>query len=258
MTVFLVGAGPGDPDLLTVRAARLLAVADVIVMDRLVDRRVLDGIAPGARVIDVGKTPHDGASWQLQTAINELLVTHGRAGDLVVRLKGGDPYLFGRGAEELAALLDAGVAVEVVPGITSALGVPALAGIPATLRGVSSWVTIASGHRADDTAMQWDHLANEEGTLVLLMAVANRGRIAERLMAAGLSPSTPVAAIERGSTPRERRSASTLEGLGGLHVEAPAVIVVGRVAAHLMAPGSSTPLVLASEQGAPVEHGRGP
>ncbi|HUD69466.1 MAG TPA: uroporphyrinogen-III C-methyltransferase [Acidimicrobiales bacterium] len=239
MTVFLVGAGPGDPDLLTVRAARLLATADVVVMDRLVDRRVLEGIRHGALVIDVGKSAHDGASWKQQTAINELLVTHGRAGALVVRLKGGDPYLFGRGAEELAALVDAGVAVEVVPGITSALGVPALAGIPATLRGVSSSVTIVSGHRADDVAMQWEHVAHAEGTLVLLMAVANRGRIAERLMAAGLSPSTPVAAIERGSTPLERRSVSTLEALGELDVEAPAVIVVGRVAECLVALRSS-------------------
>jgi uroporphyrin-III C-methyltransferase/precorrin-2 dehydrogenase/sirohydrochlorin ferrochelatase len=242
MTVYLVGAGPGDPDLLTVKGARLLAAADVVVLDRLVDRRVLEGIRPEALVIDVGKAAHDGASWKQQAAINELLVAHGRAGANVVRLKGGDPYLFGRGAEELAALVDAGVAVEVVPGITSALGVPALAGIPATLRGVSSSVTIISGHSADDAGVQWQHVARAGGTLVLLMAVANRGRIAERLMDAGMPPSTPVAVIERGSTPLERRVASTLEGLGDLCVTAPAVIVMGQVAGRLAeVPSSDVP-----------------
>jgi uroporphyrin-III C-methyltransferase/precorrin-2 dehydrogenase/sirohydrochlorin ferrochelatase len=237
MTVFLVGAGPGDPDLLTVKGARLLSAADVVVVDRLVDRRVLDGIRPEALVVDVGKDAHDGASWQQQASINELLVAHGRTGALVVRLKGGDPYVFGRGAEEHAALVDAGVAVEVVPGLTSALAVPALAGIPATLRGVSSSITIVSGHRADGTPTQWRRIARAGGTLVLLMAVANRGRIAALLMAEGVSSSTPVAVIERGSTPLERRAVSTLGELGGLLVEAPAVIVVGDVATHLV--GSS-------------------
>ena len=233
MTVFLVGAGPGDPELLTVRGARLLAAADVIVVDRLVDLRVLEHARPDALVIDVGKTAHDGASPKRQASINELLVEHGRSGALVVRLKGGDPYLFGRGAEELDALVDAGVPVEVVPGITSALAVPALAGIPATVRGVASSVTIVSGHSADDAAMQWHHVAHADGTLVLLMAVASRGRIAALLIDAGLSPTTPVAVIERGTTPRERRVSSTLAELGELHVEAPAVIVVGRVAERL-------------------------
>jgi uroporphyrin-III C-methyltransferase len=234
MTVYLVGAGPGDPDLLTVKGARVLAAADVVVVDRLVDRRVLEPIGPGALVVDVGKTAHDGASWRTQAAINELLVAHGRTGALVVRLKGGDPYLFGRGAEELAALVDAGIEVEVVPGITSALGVLALAGIPATLRGVASSVTIVSGHSADGAETKWRHIARAGGTLVLLMAVANRMRIATQLMEAGVSATTPVAVIERGATPYERRLASTLGELGDLHVEAPAVIVVGDVASHLV------------------------
>jgi uroporphyrin-III C-methyltransferase len=233
VTVFLVGAGPGDPELLTVRGARLLAAADVIVVDRLVDLRVLEHARPEALVIDVGKTAHDGASPKRQASINELLVEHGRSGALVVRLKGGDPYLFGRGAEELDALVDAGIPVEVVPGITSALAVPALAGIPATVRGVASSVTIVSGHSADDAAMQWRHVAHADGTLVLLMAVASRRRIAALLIDAGLSPATPVAVIERGTTPRERRVSSTLAELGELQIEAPAVIVVGRVAVRL-------------------------
>jgi uroporphyrin-III C-methyltransferase/precorrin-2 dehydrogenase/sirohydrochlorin ferrochelatase len=234
VTVFLVGAGPGDPDLLTVRGARLLAAADVVVVDRLVDRRLLDDVRAGALVIDVGKAAHGGDASKQQSEINALLIEHGRAGALVVRLKGGDPYVFGRGAEEVAAMLEADVAVEVVPGITSALAVPGLAGVPVTLRGVSSSVMILSGHCADDASMKWPHVANVGGTLVLLMAVANRGRIAERLMDAGLAPSTPVAAIERGATPLERRMASTLRELGGLHVVAPAVIVVGRVAEFLV------------------------
>ena len=215
------------------RGARLLAAAEVVVVDRLVDRRVLGHIRPEAVVIDVGKTAHDGTSWQQQATINELLVEHGRAGALVVRLKGGDPYLFGRGAEEHDALVAAGISVEVVPGVTSALAVPALAGIPATVRGVASSVTVVSGHSADDAAVKWEHLANADGTLVLLMAVASRGRIAERLLEAGLSPSTPVAAIERGTTPHERRVASILAELGELDIVAPAVIVIGTVAERL-------------------------
>jgi uroporphyrin-III C-methyltransferase / precorrin-2 dehydrogenase / sirohydrochlorin ferrochelatase len=235
MTVYLVGAGPGDPDLLTVRGARLLGAADVVVIDRLVDRRLLDVIRRDALVIDVGKAAHDGVSWKQQHDINELLVEHGRSGALVVRLKGGDPYVFGRGGEELAALVDAGVEAEVVPGLTSALAVPALAGIPVTLRGVASSVTIISGQHADEDGTAWHLGVDAAGTLVLLMAVAIRGRIAARLMAAGWSPSTPVAVIEHGATARERRVASTLAGLGEARVEAPAVIVVGDVAAHLAA-----------------------
>ena len=213
--------------------ARLLAAADVVVVDRLVDRRLLDAVRPGALVIDVGKAAHDGSSSRLQAEINELLIAHGRTNHLVVRLKGGDPFVFGRGAEEVAALRKARVDVQVVPGLSSALAVPALAGVPVTSRGVSSSVTILSGHTADDPTTPWLHVASSGGTIVLLMAVASRGRIAAHLLDAGLARSTPVAAIERGATPHERRVATTLERLGEVQLDAPAVIVVGAVAALL-------------------------
>lgn len=228
MTVYLVGAGPGDPDLLTRKAARILASADVVVTDRLIDPRLLHEIRPDALVINVGKHPRDGGASTSQETINDLLVEHGSTGALVVRLKGGDPFLFGRGGEELAALEAAGVAVEVIPGVTSALAVPALAGIPVTHRGVSAAVVILSGHDVD--AVDWGSYAHWRGTMVLLMAVANRAEIADRLMAGGLDAATPVATIEWGSTPRERRTASQLATLGEQVVEAPAVIVLGEVA----------------------------
>jgi len=175
VTVYLVGAGPGDPDLLTRRAASLLARADVVVVDRLIDRRLLDEVPSAAQIIDVGKHPRDGGVSTTQATINALLVAHGAGERVVVRLKGGDPFLFGRGGEEVAACTAAGVAVEVVPGLSSAFAVPALAGIPVTHRGVAGAVTIVSGH--DVAAVNWLSLAGLEGTLVLLMAVANRGAI---------------------------------------------------------------------------------
>ncbi len=231
MTVYLVGAGPGDPDLLTRRGARLLAQADVVVYDRLTNPLLLAETRTGALLIDVGKHPRNGGPSTSQEAINELLVTHGRQGECVVRLKGGDPFVFGRGGEEVEALHAAGVPVEVVPGVSSALSVPALAGVPVTHRGSATSVTIATGHDVD--AVEWRSLASVTGTLVLLMAVANRGAIARRLISSGLSPTTPVAVIESGSTPVERRRTTTLGDLGDLEVDAPAVIVVGAVATHL-------------------------
>ena len=231
VTVYLVGAGPGDPDLLTRRAASLLARADVVIVDRLIDRRLLDEIPTTALVIDVGKHPRDGGLSTSQATINDLLVTHGAGDTVVIRLKGGDPFLFGRGGEEVAACVAAGVTVDVVPGISSALAVPLLAGIPVTHRGVAAAVTIVSGH--DVEAVNWTTLAGLEGTLVLLMAVANRGAIARQLLACGAEPSTPVAAIEWGSTPHERRQRGTLATLASMNVDAPAVIVVGAVAAFV-------------------------
>jgi uroporphyrin-III C-methyltransferase/precorrin-2 dehydrogenase/sirohydrochlorin ferrochelatase len=229
MTVYLVGAGPGDPDLLTLRAARLIARADVVVVDRLVDDRVRALISPGVEVIDVGKRPWGrGASWS-QDAINELIVERGRHGQHVVRLKGGDPFLFGRGGEEVAALVDAGVDVEVVPGVSSSLALPALAGVPVTHRGVSSTVMVASGHDVDLST--WHSLGALGGTIVLMMAVENRATIARALMDGGREPTTPVLAIERGATLLERRVRTTLEDLGDVELCAPSVIVVGEVVA---------------------------
>jgi uroporphyrin-III C-methyltransferase/precorrin-2 dehydrogenase/sirohydrochlorin ferrochelatase len=232
MTVYLVGAGPGDPELMTVRAARLVTDADVVVSDRLVDRRILALVRNDALVLDVGKHPRHGSPSADQAEINALLVAHGRTGACVVRLKGGDPFVFGRGAEEAAALAEAGVPVEIVPGITSAFAVPALAGVPVTYRGVATSVTVATGHDVD-AAVDAADAASSRGTLVLLMAVMNREAIAGKLVALGWSPQTPVAAIERGSTPRERRIATTLQRLGDVRLEAPAVIVIGPVASML-------------------------
>jgi len=231
VTVYLVGAGPGDPDLLTVRAARLLATADVVVVDRLVDRRVLGLVAPSALVIDAGKAVGDDAAGA-QARINAALVTHGRRAATVVRLKGGDPYVYGRGSEELDALRAAHVAAEVVPGLSAVLAVPALAGVPVTERGVASSVTIASGHDVDG-AVHALLCASASTTVVLVMAVATRAAIARGAIDRGRDPSTPVAVIERGATFDERRTLTTLAELAGLDVAAPAVLVIGAVASRL-------------------------
>lgn len=229
MTVYLVGAGPGDPGLLTVRAAEVLARADVVVHDRLADPALLDLSPAAAERIDVGKAP--GAPIP-QEAINRLLVEKGEAGLEVVRLKGGDPFVFGRGGEEAAALAGAGVVFEVVPGITSAVAVPAYAGVPVTHRGLSTSFAVVTGHsrNAADEEVDWAALARGAGTIVVLMGVAHRGLVAERLMAGGLAPDTPVVAVTWGTRPAQRSTRTTLAGLGAAPLEPPATIVIGRVA----------------------------
>jgi len=233
VSVYLVGAGPGDPDLLTRRGAALLAQADVVIVDRLIDARLLDEVRDDAIVLDVGKHARDGGPSTDQFTINELLITYGQRYDVVVRLKGGDPFVFGRGGEEVIALRDAGVDVEVVPGVSSAFSVPALAGVPVTHRKTSSAVTVVSGHEIEGSDVDWAALARTGGTIVAMMAVANRAALARVLMAAGMSPLTPVAVVQWGSTPRETRTATSLGQLGELPVEAPAVIVIGEVARFL-------------------------
>jgi uroporphyrin-III C-methyltransferase len=228
MTVFLVGAGPGDADLLTVRAARLLARADVVVHDRLVDRSVLELANSGADLIDVGKSPGNFTS---QSIINDLLVSLGRDHDCVVRLKGGDPFVFGRGGEEMMALREAGVACDVVPGVTSAFSGPLAAGIPVTHRSLSRGVTVVTGHLANDDDEYFRRLANPDITLVILMGVARRASIASQLVEGGLSPATPIAVVENAWTERQRETRATLTELGELDVASPAIIVVGPVAA---------------------------
>ena len=230
MTVYLVGAGPGDPDLLTVKAARLLATCDVVVHDRLAESSLMDLCRPDAERIDVGKMP--GRSLD-QQHINELLVGLGHAGREVVRLKGGDPFVFGRGGEEALALIEAGVAFEVVPGITSAVAVPAYAGIPITHRGISASFTVVTGHRAvgDAPEVDWESLARVGGSIVVLMGVAERGTIARRLMAGGLGGSTPAAAVMWGTRESQTVVRTTLDALGAAAVHAPATIVIGPVAA---------------------------
>ena len=185
--VWLVGAGPGDPDLLTVKAARLLATADVVVHDALVGDGVLELVPPSAELIDVGKRPGRPVPQEL---ISTLLVELARGGQRVVRLKGGDPFVFGRGGEEAQTLLDAGVPFEVVPGITSAVAAPAAAGIPVTHRGVAAAVTVVTGHRrAGEPDVDWRSLAKVGGTVVVLMGVSQRGTIAAELIEGGLDPS---------------------------------------------------------------------
>jgi len=230
VTVYLVGAGPGDPGLLTVRGAEILARADVVVHDRLADASLLALAPAGALRIDVGKRPGESGH---QDQIDELLVTHARAGRTVVRLKGGDPFVLGRGGEEVAALRAAGVAVEVVPGVTSAVAVPAYAGIPVTHRGLSTSFTVVTGHsrHAVDVETNWEALAAVGGTLVILMGVVHRGEIAARLLAAGMAPSTPVAGIRWGTRPGQTTVRTTLEGLAAAPLEPPATLVIGSVAA---------------------------
>ena len=229
MTVYLVGAGPGDPDLLTVRAARLLADADVVVHDALVGDGVLALVNPAAEVIDVGKRPGRGVPQEL---ISALLVTLAEGGRTIVRLKGGDPFLFGRGGEEAQALLDARVPFEVVPGVTSALAAPAAAGVPVTHRGVSAAVTVVTGHRRHgEPDVDWRSLAQVGGTIVVLMGVTQRGQIAGELMAGGLAADTLVAAVRSATTADQVTLRCRLDELGTSPLESPAVIVIGPVAA---------------------------
>jgi uroporphyrinogen III methyltransferase/synthase len=235
VTVYLVGAGPGDPGLLTVRGAEVLARADVVVYDRLSVASLLDQAPAGAERIPVGKAPGRGPS---QDEINELLVAHGRTGATVVRLKGGDPFVFARGGEEAAALAAAGVDFEVVPGITSAIAAPAYAGIPVTLRYSSTSFTVVTGHEdpaSGDGTVDWEAVARVGGSIIVLMGVERIGRIVERLLAGGLSPDTPAAAVTWGTRPSQVTVRCRLADLPSRSVAAPAVFVIGRVAAEDLA-----------------------
>lgn len=230
--VTLVGGGPGDPGLITVRGRRALAEADVVIVDKLAPRAWLATLPEDVVVIDAGKSPH--AHKLTQPEINALLVREARAGRQVVRLKGGDPYVFGRGGEEALACLTAGVPVEVVPGVTSALAVPAAAGIPVTHRGVTQELTVVSAHldpSAPDTTVDYDTLAASRGTLVFLMGVGRLDRIADELIARGRPAGTPVAVVENGTLPGERVTTGTLATIGVDAADArpPAVVVVGDV-----------------------------
>ena len=229
VSVALVGAGPGDPDLLTMKAARLLATADVVVHDALVGDDVLALIPGSAERIDVGKRPGRPASQEL---ISALLVELGRQGKRVVRLKGGDPFVVGRGGEEALALCDAGLAFEVVPGITSSIAAPAAAGIPVTHRSVSAAFTVVTGHRRPgEPDIDWQSLAKVGGTIVILMGVAHRAAIATELITGGLAADTPAAAIHRATTDEQEVVRCDLNGLGKAAIESPATIVIGAVAA---------------------------
>ncbi|MGH2986710.1 MAG: uroporphyrinogen-III C-methyltransferase, partial [Solirubrobacterales bacterium] len=198
--VYLVGAGPGDPGLVTARALELVAAADVVLHDRLIPAQILDGARADAELIYVGKQP--GGAGVSQEEIESLMVERARGGRSVVRLKGGDPFVFGRGGEEAEVLADAGVEFEVVPGVTAGVAAPAYAGIPVTHRDDASAVAFVTGHEDPDkdaTMLDWEALARFPGTLVLYMGVRNLPLIAERLRAGGRDPGEPAAAIERGT-----------------------------------------------------------
>jgi uroporphyrin-III C-methyltransferase / precorrin-2 dehydrogenase / sirohydrochlorin ferrochelatase len=235
--VAIVGGGPGDPDLISVRGRRLLAHADVVVADRLAPQALLAELGAEVEIVDAAKLPRGRA--MAQEAINDVLVDRARQGRFVVRLKGGDPFVFGRGSEEVAACLAAGIPVTVVPGITSAVAVPGLAGIPLTHRGVSHEVVVVSGHLAPndpDSLVDWPALARLRGTLVLLMAVDRLPVIAAALAEHGRAPETPVAVIENGTLPGERVVVTTLEFAAGSvereRIRPPAIVVIGEVVAH--------------------------
>ncbi len=234
--VALVGGGPGDPGLITVRGRQLLAEADVVVADRLGPRELLAELPPDVPVIDAGKIPYGRA--MSQEEINAALVSHARDGKFVVRLKGGDPFVFGRGAEEMLACLRAGVPVTVVPGVSSAAGVPAAAGVPVTHRGVSQSFHVISVHVPPGdarSAVDWAAVAREEGTVVLLMAVERIGAVAATLMRHGRPADTPVCVIADGTMPTQRTISSTLNDVTRRVAEEgirpPAVVVIGHVVA---------------------------
>ncbi|MGW0704695.1 uroporphyrinogen-III C-methyltransferase [Streptomyces sp. NPDC002643] len=232
--VALVGGGPGDPDLITVRGRRLLAEADVVITDHLGPRDLLAELPPNVEVIDAAKLPY--GRFMAQEAINNALIEHAKQGKSVVRLKGGDPFVYGRGMEEVQALAEAGIPCTVVPGISSSISVPGAAGIPVTHRGVAHEFTVVSGHIAPDderSLVDWPSLAKLTGTLVILMGVGTIAKVAETLIAHGKSPDTPVALIQEGTTAGQRRVDATLTTAGEAvlthEVKPPAVIVIGEV-----------------------------
>ena len=234
MTVYFIGAGPGDPELITVRGRRLLARADVVVADRLAPPELLSELPAHVEVIDAAKIPYGRA--MAQEAINDVLIERARAGAFVVRLKGGDPFVFARGYEEVIACAEAGIPVTVVPGVTSAIAVPALAGVPVTHRGVNHEFVVVSGHLAPDapeSLVNWDALAAMTGTIVLLMAVERIELFAAALQKGGRPADTPVLVVQQGSTAGQRTVRATLADVATVirseGVRPPAIIVIGPV-----------------------------
>jgi len=233
--VYLVGAGPGDPSLLTLKALRLIEQADVVVYDRLVSPEILALIPAGVARIAVGKAP--GMHCVPQEEINDLLVALAGGGRVVARLKGGDPFVFGRGGEEALHLRRSGIPFEVVPGVTAASAASAYSGAPLTHRGMSRRLCLVTGHfqQGEELSLDWEKLADPEATLVVYMGLANLAVIASRLIAAGLSPSIPAAAVQEASTPRQRSVRTTLlhlaEAVEGARLTAPVAIIIGETVA---------------------------
>lgn len=230
MTVYLVGAGPGDPGLITVKGAKLLSQAEVVVHDRLVSPDLLDLAPEACEMISAAKEPRKPT--MTQDEINALLVDRGRTGRCVVRLKGGDPCVFARGGEEAAALIDAGVSFEIVPGITSAIAAPAYAGIPVTLRHEALSFTIVTGHEdpASGRTVQWETIARTGGTVVVLMGAGRAAKIAGRLIRGGLDPATPAAWVHWGTYDHQETWRGPLKHLGKNPVPSPVVLIIGTVA----------------------------
>jgi uroporphyrin-III C-methyltransferase/precorrin-2 dehydrogenase/sirohydrochlorin ferrochelatase len=231
-TVALVGGGPGDPELITVKGRRLLNAADVVVADRLAPGLLLDELRPEVEVVDVAKLPYGAAA--AQDFINETLVDRARAGKFVVRLKGGDPFVFGRGGEEALACAEAGVLVLVVPGVTSAISVPAMAGIPVTHRGVTHEFTVVSGHVAPsspESLIDWTALGRSRGTVVVLMGLRHLAEIADTLIRAGRDPQTPAATIQEGTTSQQVVVRAPLAGIAAAAagLRTPVITVIGEV-----------------------------
>ncbi len=234
--VILVGAGPGDPGLITVKGLDFIRRADVIVYDRLIPMALLEEARADAERIDAGKLPQKHRLSQEE--INAVLIEHAQKGKLVIRLKGGDPFVFGRGGEEVIACAAAGIPCEVVPGVTSAIAVPAYAGIPVTHRGIASAFTVFTGHEdpaKEETSIDYDALvsATRLGTLVLLMGVSRLSAITAHLIAAGIAPTLPAVCIERGTTPQQRTVVGTLGTIAALvdhaQIQPPALTVLGEV-----------------------------
>lgn len=235
-TVALIGGGPGDPELITVRGRRLLAQADVVVADRLAPPELLAELPPHVEVIDAAKIPYGRA--MAQDAINDVMIERARAGSFVVRLKGGDPFVFARGYEEVIACAEAGIPVTVVPGVTSAIGVPALAGVPVTHRAINHEFVVVSGHLPPghpESLVNWDALAALSGTIVLLMAVERIELFAEALLKGGRPADTPVLVVQHGTTAAQHTLRATLadtpEKIRADGIRPPAIIVIGAVAA---------------------------
>ena len=225
MVVYLIGAGPGDPDLITLKAVKILKKADVVIYDRLANEQILD-YAKDAKFIYVGKKA--GEHYKSQDEINQILIEQGKNHDLVVRLKGGDPFVFGRGGEEMLALLEEGIAVDFVPGVTSAIGVPTSAGLPVTHRAVATSFTIVTGHEdptKEEKQVKWDFSAD---TIIILMGVGNLKANINEIMKYKKSD-TPVCVIENGTMPQERVVLGTLEDITEKEITPPALVIVGNV-----------------------------
>ncbi|MEW5707812.1 MAG: uroporphyrinogen-III C-methyltransferase [Pseudomonadota bacterium] len=239
--VYLIGAGPGDVELLTLKAVRALGEAQVVLVDELVNPAVLRFARPGVRVIPVGK--RGGCRSTPQALIERLMVRYARRGWVVARVKGGDPFVFGRGGEELQTLARAGVEVEVVSGVTAGIAAPAALGIPVTHRDFAHGVTLVTGHARDGAEPDWEALARCGTTLVIYMGVARLASITQALLEGGLAPETPAAAIQSATLPGERAVASTLSRIAAdaraAGIAAPAIVVIGRVAALARLPADA-------------------